>query len=89
MGDRPYRIRNGCKTRPFRLRQPYQLYEEGFYYNSSILVEVKWWKKSIIAVELVAQLIAALSSNGATFLVKLVIMTIDLALLTKHTYDFY
>ena len=52
-------------------------------------MEVKWWKKSIIAVELVAQLIAALSSNGATFLVKLAIMTIDLALLTKHTYDFY
>jgi hypothetical protein len=58
-------------------------------FKESILVEVKWWKKSIIAVELVAQLIAALSSNGATFLVKLAIMTIDLALLTKHTYDFY
>ena len=52
-------------------------------------MEVKWWEKSIIAVELVAQLTAALISNGATFLVKLALMAIDLALLAKHTYDFY
>jgi hypothetical protein len=36
-----------------------------------LLVEVEWWEKSIIVVEFVAQLTAALISNGATFLVKL------------------
>jgi hypothetical protein len=58
-------------------------------FKEYLLVEVKWWEKSIIAVELVAQLTAALISNGATFLLKLAMMAIDLALLAKHTYDFY